>query len=120
MLGDVMGVELTIQCSDGCDDYGEPLKPFILDFVTQGNINAITERAAGGSYTNDDGSSFDRVINFSTAAAHVGWDIILLLTGTYIFSFMYLMGVPMVIVTGIILIYALFLVRAIVGYIRGV
>lgn len=116
-LLDVMHVELEIRCSDGCSQYGEPLKPAVIGFVEDGNVSDIVNRASGGNY--GDGA-FDRVVQFAIAAAYVGWDIVLLLTGTYIFSFMYFMGVPSIFVAGLIGIYAIFLIRAIVGYIRGV
>ena len=124
MLGDVVGVQMVVVCYDTtplCTDVkGTPMKPYILDFIDDGNINQLTERAVGGSYTNPDASSFDKVLNFSIAAAHVAWDIIGLLSGTFIFGFLYYSGVPLILVVGISLIYVIFLVRAILGYVRGV
>lgn len=119
-MSDVLGWEMTVQCSDGCDEYGQPMKPYILDVFTNGNINNIVARSSTGTYSNSDSSDFDKVINFSTAAAHVAWDVILLLTGTYIFNFLYFMGVPLIFVVGFGIAYAVFLIRAIFGYIRGV
>jgi hypothetical protein len=115
-----MHITPTIQCSDGCAEYGQPLKPIIVGWLNGGNFNEITLRASQGAYTNSDQSAFDKVLNFSTAAAHVGWDLVLLLTGVYIFSLVYYVGVPIIFVSGITMIYYFFLIRAIVGYIRGV
>ena len=124
MIGDVMGVEMTVNCYDTtalCTNVrGTPMKPYILDFIDEGNINELTERAVGGNYNNPDASEFDKVLNFTTAAAHVAWDIIGLLSGTFIFGYLYYSGVPLILVVGIALIYIIFLVRAIIGYIRGV
>lgn len=116
-LLDVMHVELTIRCSDGCAEYGQPLRPKLTGFVQDGNISEITGRASGGEY--GDGA-FDKVVQFTVAAAYVGWDIVLLLTGVFIFEFMYYMGVPLIFVGGFLTIYGIFLIRAIVGYIRGI
>ena len=120
MFADVLGVELLINCSDGCANYGEPFKPAVLQWLGGGDVNEILGRSSTGDYTNSDNSPFDRVLNFTTAAAHVAWDVIGLMTGTYFFTFMYFMGVPMIIAGGLMLVYSFFLVRAIFGYIRGV
>ncbi len=48
------------------------------------------------------------------------WELIQLLTGTYIFGFLYLLGVPLIFVTILVVVYFALLARAIVGYIRGV
>ena len=120
-LLDVMHVELTIQCTDTTayclEKKGTPIKSKLIGFVQRGDISETTARASGGNY--GDGA-FDKVVSFATAAAYVGWDIVLLLTGTYIFEFMYFMGVPLIFVAGLTVIYGIFLIRAIVGYIRGI
>jgi hypothetical protein len=120
-LMEVMHIEFTIQCSDSSDYCqsikGTPLRPALVGFVQDGNIGDISSRASSGNY--GDGA-FDRVVQFTIAAAYVGWDIILLLTGMFIFEFMYFMGVPLIFVAGMSVLYGIFLIRAIVGYIRGV
>lgn len=121
-LLDVIHVELLINCSDNSDycnsAKGTPLKTPIVGWVTDSNINEIVSRASGGDYTGT--GIIDKFVSFAIIAAYVGWDIILLLTGINIFLFMYFMGVPMIFVIGIGLVYSILLIRAIVGYIRGV
>jgi hypothetical protein len=63
---------------------------------------------------------YNKVETFTTAAAAVAWNLILILSGTYIFNFMYLMGVPDVFVAIFVSLYVLLLARAIIGYIRGI
>jgi hypothetical protein len=121
MIGDVLGWELTVQCTDSipvdCESIrGEPMKKHLLGYIDLANINGILSN----SITGTDGGTIDRIVNSVQAAAYVGWNIIGMLTGTYIFSFLYFMGVPTIFVVGIALVYAVLLVRAIVGYIRGV
>ena len=47
------------------------------------------------------------------------WELAQLLSGTYIFGFLYLLGVPVIFVTILVIIYLALLARAIVGYLRG-
>lgn len=120
VFSDVIGWEMTVQCSDGCTQYGEPMKPYLLNVFSTGSINDVLYDASTGNYSPEDNSAFDKIINFSTAAAFIGWEVVQLLTGTYVFTFLYFMGVPWIFVTGFATLYAVFLIRGIVGYIRGV
>jgi hypothetical protein len=121
MIGDIFGWELTVQCTDSipmdCDSIrGQPMKSYLVGYIDLANINGILSDSIAGT----DGGTIDRIVNSVQAAAYVGWNIIALMTGTYIFSFLYFMGVPTIFVVGIALVYAVLLIRAIVGYIRGV
>lgn len=120
VFSDVIGWSMTVQCSDGCAQYGEPMKPYLLSVFSDGTINSVLTDASTGNYSPEDNSPFDKIINFSTAAAFIGWEVVQLLTGTYVFTFLYFMGVPWIFVTGFATLYAVFLIRGIVGYIRGV
>ena len=48
------------------------------------------------------------------------WDLVLLVTGTYIFDLLYQLGVPLIFVMGFVAVYAFLLIRSIAGWIRGI
>jgi len=120
VIGDVFGIDITINCTDGtafdCDQYvGKPIKSYLIGYIDLANITGLLS----DSLTGTDGT-FDRIIGFALAAAYVAWNLIAILSGFTIFSLLWFLGVPFIIVTGIALIYAVFLARSILGYVRGV
>ena len=112
VLGDVFNVTLT-------NYEGTPVKSYILDFVEDGTINTVTANIVNGTYV-DNGTAYDRILDFSTSAAYIAWELVQLLSGVYIFNFIYLMGVPLIFVTPLVILYLVVLGRAIIGYIRGI
>ena len=120
LVGDVFQYDIPINCTDGemfrCDEYvGKPIKSYLVGYI---NLAQITDLLSD-SLTGSDGT-FDRVIGFALAAAYVAWNLIAILSGFTIFSLLWFLGVPFIIVTGVGIIYAVFLARAILGYVRGV
>lgn len=120
-FGDVFGVNLTIMCTDSlvmdCNDlYGQPMKGYLIGYIDDAQIKEILQ----GSLSGTNGGVIDRIVESVQAAAYVGWNIIGLLTGTTAFTFLWFLGVPSIFIIGFIFVYAIFLIRAIVGYIRGV
>ncbi len=120
MVGDIMGQEMTIQCTDSilmdCESVkGTPIKPYILNWANEANINEITQRASEGDYT-----GIDKFIQFAIAAAFVAWDLIALVSGVYLFTMLYFIGMPSIMVIGLGIVYLIFLLRSIFGWIRGI
>jgi len=99
---------------------GTKINTIVSDVANLGTFNTVSERITGGTYSNADASAFDRAINFTVAAAYIAWDAILLLTGTQIFTLIFMMGVPYIFVMGFVIIYILFLIRTAIALIRGV
>ena len=99
---------------------GTKIKPLFADVANLNTFNDVAGRVTTGTYTNSDSSFFDRAISFATAAAYIAWDVISILTGTYIFTLIFMMGVPYIFVTGISVVYVFFLIRTIIALIRGV
>lgn len=100
---------------------GTPVYSHVLGFINQQQLNQITTNIVAGNFS-DSGENttyFHRVETFTTGAAFVAWELIQLLSGTYIFNFLYLMGVPPVFVAGFVVLYLLLLARAVIGYVRG-
>ena len=112
VIADVMGITLT-------NFEGDPIESHILTFVDEGSFNTQTQKIQNGTF-NDNTTYYDKVETFTTAAASVAWELVTLLSGTYIFNFLYLMGVPAYFVSIFVILYVLLLARAIIGYIRGI
>ena len=106
LMGDIIGIELK-------DINGNPLKSSILDTI---NVDTLRTSAQNVIGTNQTAVTTDPI----TAAAGIAWELIQLMTGTYIFNIAYLMGVPLIIIAGITLLYIILLMRTIIAYLRGV
>ena len=99
---------------------GTELRPLFHGSTNYDTLNGVAGRASTGNYQTSDGSPFDKVINYATAAAFLAWDVMTLLTGTQIFFLMFLLGVPYIFVAGFVFIYVFFLIRTAIALIRGV
>ena len=91
---------------------GVPLKDNLLHDINMGSINGV-----GGAVLNNTSTT---AANAAIFTAQVAWDLILLMSGTYIFDFIFQMGVPAIFVTIFIIGYLFLLVRTIMGYVRGI
>ena len=112
VLADVAGTELT-------NYEGEPIRSHLSDLLRQKEFNQVTENVVTANYQ-DNTTRYDKVETYPIAAAYVAWELVQLLSGTYIFAFLVLMGEPPIFVTILVVLYFALLARAIVGYIRGV
>ena len=112
VIGDVIGVELT-------SIEGVPIKSHILGLINEDQLNTVTANIVSGNFT-ENTTYYDRVETFTTGAAFVAWELVTLLSGTYIFNFMWLMGVPEIFVGGFVILYLMLLARAIIGLVRGI
>ena len=91
---------------------GVPLKDNLLHDINMGSINGV-----GGAVLNNTQTSAANAVVFT---AQIAWDLILLMSGTYIFDFIFQMGVPAIFVTIFIIGYLFLLIRTIMGYVRGI
>ena len=98
---------------------GEPVNTAIVGYLQLGDFDVRTENIVTGNYTANS-TFFDKIETFTTGAAFVAWELIGLMTGTFIFHIMLLFGVPVWMVTMFILLYVLLLARAIIGYVQRV
>ncbi len=113
VMGDVFGVTLT-------NFEGVPIESSILGFINEDEINTRAANIVAANYTTQNGDYYNKIETFTTSAAYVAWELITLLTGTYIFNFLYLMGIPLIFVVGLVMLYVMLLARAIIGYVRGI
>lgn len=111
LVGDVLGI--TITNGDGVE-----IKSNLLVIMDIDNLNAITAEIANSqSQTN---STLAPIENAFNIGMYVAWDLLMLLTGTYIFNFLLLMGVPSIIIVGMMAVYFILVARTIIAYVRGV
>lgn len=102
------------------DASGNPLEVTIVEITDETAVNeafnAINARSQNQTV---DGYSFDPVLEFNQFMAFAINQVFPLLTGTYVFFIMNAMGIPDIIVITIGTLYAFFLVRTIIGLLRG-
>ncbi len=99
---------------------GEPMpSSAIVGYLQNDEFNTQTDNIVSANYTTNS-TFYSKVETFTTGAAYVAWELIGLMTGTYIFNMMLLIGIPAWFVTAFIALYILLLARAIIGYVRGI
>ena len=103
---DSFGIEMT-------NAQGTALKSELLAIVGEDELNTSTS-----TLTNLNGTSIETDPIGSAAGLVV--DVLQLLTGTYIFNILFLFGVPPIFIYGLTTLYAIMLMRAIIGYLRGI
>ena len=91
----------------------------IVGYLAADSFNESTGEIITANFTTNS-TFYSKVETFTTGAAYVAWELIGLMTGTYIFQMMLIMGVPLWFVTAFIALYILLLARAIIGYVRGI
>lgn len=106
LAGDIMGLELT-------NYNGTSIKSTLIDTNNIAAFNNATKNIGEGDYTITD------VATAFIAAGNVVKELLLLLTGTYIFSLLLALGIPFPIVALMFIPYGFLLGRAIIAYIRG-
>ena len=111
VIGDVFHITMT-------NFEGVPMQPALLSIVDQDALNDVTTNIANA--TDAENSTLDAITNAFQLGYNVGKDLVLLMTGTYIFNILYLLGVPAIIIVGMVIIYVLLLGRTLIAYIRGV
>ena len=112
VIGDVFGITLT-------NSSGVPIKAHILTLIDEDTLNETTENIVNANFTTNS-TYYDRVETFTTAAAFVAWELVLLLSGTYIFNLLFLLEVPLIFTAFFVILYLALLARAIIGYVRGI
>lgn len=112
-IGDVLG--LTLTSWDGVE-----IKSAILQFLDQDAINEVTSNIANINTTRN--STLDAVTQSFELGLNIGFELLTLLTGTYMFNLLYLiLGADSgIFIAGLVAMYAILLGRAIIAYLRGV
>lgn len=112
-LVDVMHVEVT-------NYRGEVLSASLIGgFLNIDLFNSQTVLIINGTFDQNT-TDYNRVETSVTAAAAVAWNLIILLSGTAIFTLLYYLGVPLPFVLGLAVLYIFLLARAIFGYLNRI
>ena len=106
LWADMIGIELVNQNGIG-------IGTTVQDIINLDTINTSTTSIVNLNQTTTTGDPI-------TTAANLTWDILQILTGTYVFSILSLFGIPAVIIAGLVIIYSILLFRALIGYLRGI
>lgn len=110
VLGDVYHVTL---------EYNDVnLQSAILETIDTDAINTVTTNIADA--TDSENSTLDAITNAFQLGYNVGKELLLLLTGTYIFNMMYLFGIPIIVIAAFVGLYMFCVGRTLIAYIRGV
>ena len=118
----ILGVQYTVADTFGVtltNLDGTPVKSAIHGFMKMDRVNERTTNIIAADFQGNS-TYYDKVETFTTGAAFVAWELVTLMTGTYVFYVMYLYGVPLIFVLGMTILYGFLLARAIIGYVRGI
>ena len=106
-LADSYGITLT-----GPD--GSPIKNALLEYVNQDQLNTFSQNVTASN----NGTSWG--LEPIKQAGDIATFLFYLVTGTLIFNFLYLFGIPAIFIIPIVIIYFILLGRAIIALIRGI
>lgn len=106
VIADIFGITLV-------NFEGQPIQSSLLQIIDTGNINIVTGNL---NTLNETKIETDPI----TAAAELVWDMLTLLTGTYIFNLLSLFGIPDIVIAGMVIIYSIMLFRTLIAYLRGI
>lgn len=90
---------------------GEEIQSQIVALINVNDLNTFTNAIIT--------SDFSNIIQNVTTVAAVTWELLQILTGTYIFGILNALGVPLIAITPMLILYVFLLVRLIIGYVRG-
>lgn len=111
IIGDVFHHQMT-------NFQGQPIKTNLLNDIQTATLNKIQVNST--CTTDSCRSQVNNPITYLAYAANIAWNLILLITGFYIFGVMLDFGVPVIFVMGFVGIYLFLLIRSIMGFVRGI
>lgn len=92
---------------------GQPLKNNLITDLHMNTINNVSNQIA---QTNQTGFTANTI----GVTANLMWDLVLLVTGFYIFDVMTQFGVPGIFIVIYIIPYIFLLIRSVAGWVRGI
>lgn len=96
---------------------GAPLKSNLLTFLNGDALNTVTSQIANTSAQSN--STLDAITNAYNLATGVGFEVLQILTGTYIFNLLYIFDLPAIFIGGLLVLFVLMAAIGIIAYIRG-
>jgi|APSaa5957512535_1039671.scaffolds.fasta_scaffold111497_2 hypothetical protein len=106
VLADTFGIALV-------NFEGVEIQSNLLDIINEDSLNSVTGNL---NTLNQTTIETDPI----TAAGELLWDVLTILTGTYVFNLLSLLGVPDIIIAGMVIIYAIMLFRTLIALLRGI
>lgn len=110
-IADVYGMELV-------NHEGISYKSRIMDSLGMSQINSISADILNQGDASE--HEFNRMIDSTVNATYIVWELVTLLSGTYVFYILVHFGVPEFVVGIMMIPYTILLVRTVVGLVRGV
>lgn len=95
---------------------GVPLKNNIINDIGVATINNVS----GALGHNSTQTIAQAAAQYAAAVANIAIDLIMLITGLYIFDIMLQLGIPSIFIVGFVILYLFLLIRSIVGWVRGI
>lgn len=111
IFGDVVGLTMYSPIT------GAPFQSAVLQFIDQDNLNQISENVVNVNATTS--SVFTGIERAFQLGMTVGLELFELLTGTYIFNLLTLLGIPAIAILPLVVLYVFLMIRAAMSYFRN-
>lgn len=96
---------------------GAPLQSAVLQFIDTGNLNTISTSVVNVNATTS--NTFTGIERAFQLGMTVGLELFELLTGTYIFNLLQVIGVPVIAILPLVVLYVFLMIRAAMSYFRN-
>lgn len=96
---------------------GAPLQSAVLQYINTGTINSITTSTVNVNATT--ANTFTGIERAFQLGMTVGLQLFQLMTGTYIFNLLTLLGVPDLVILCLVTLYVFLMIRAAMSYFRN-
>lgn len=108
---DIMGLTLTSPIT------GTPIQSAVLQYINTGTINSISTDVVNVNATTS--NVFTGIERAFQLGMTVGLDLFTLMTGTYIFNLLQVLGVPAIAILPLVALYVFLMIRAAMSYFRN-
>lgn len=96
---------------------GTPIQSAVLQYINTGTINSISTDVVNVNATTS--NTFTGIERAFQLGMTVGLDLFTLMTGTYIFNLLQVLGVPAIAILPLVALYVFLMIRAAMSYFRN-
>lgn len=111
IYGDIIGLTMYSPIT------GAPLQSAVLQFIDTGNLNTVSQNVVDVNATTP--GTFTGIERAFQLGMTVGLELFELLTGTYIFNLLSMLGIPDIAILGLVVLYVFLMIRAAMSYFRN-
>ena len=111
IFADVVGITMTSPIT------GTPIQSAVLQYINTGTINSISLDVVNVNATTP--NTFTGIERAFQLGMTVGLDLFTLMTGTYIFNLLQVLGVPAIAILPLVVLYVFLMIRAAMSYFRN-